>query len=101
MWILRLAIVCAALVAACVVPAPVYAAAMEHAAAAWWIWPLALFLVCFALGIVAVPAGIGGGVLFVPVVSGFFPFHFDFVRGAGLLVALASALAAGPGLLRS
>src|SRR6185312_94536 len=67
----------------------------------WWVWPLALFFVCFALGVVAVPAGVGGGVLFVPIVSGFFPFHLDFVRGAGLLVALASALAAGPGLLRA
>lgn len=66
----------------------------------WWAWPLALFVVCFLLGIVAVPAGVGGGVLFVPIVGGFFPFHLDFVRGAGLLVALASALAAGPGLLR-
>jgi uncharacterized membrane protein YfcA len=67
---------------------------------AWWVWPVALFVVCFALGIVAVPAGVGGGVLFVPIVGGFFPFHLDFVRGAGLLVALASALAAGPNLLR-
>ncbi len=67
----------------------------------WWVWPLALFFVCFALGIVAVPAGVGGGVLFVPIVGGFFPFHLDFVRGAGLLVALASALAAGPHLLKS
>jgi uncharacterized membrane protein YfcA len=50
---------------------------------------------------VAVPAGIGGGVLFVPIVSGFFPFHIDFVRAAGLLVALSGALAAGPGLLRA
>ena len=67
----------------------------------WWAWPLALFLLCLVLGILAVPAGIGGGVLFVPIVSGFFPFHLDFVRGAGLLVALASALAAGPTLLRA
>jgi uncharacterized membrane protein YfcA len=43
---------------------------------------------------------VGGGVLFVPIIGGFFPFHLDFVRGAGLLVALAGALAAGPGLLR-
>lgn len=50
---------------------------------------------CFILGIIAVMAGVGGGVLFVPLVSGFFPFHLDFVRGAGLLVALAGALAAG------
>lgn len=66
----------------------------------WWIWPLALFVVCFFLGIVSVPAGVGGGVLFVPIVSGFFPFHLDFVRGAGLLVALAGSLSAGPWLLR-
>ena len=66
----------------------------------WWGWPLALFITCFLLGVVAVPSGVGGGVLFVPIVAGFFPFHLDFVRGAGLLVALASALAAGPSLLR-
>ncbi|MEI8158437.1 MAG: sulfite exporter TauE/SafE family protein [Burkholderiales bacterium] len=66
----------------------------------WWFWPLALFVTCFLIGIVAVPAGIGGGTLFVPIIGGFFPFHLDFVRGAGLLVALASALAAGPMLLR-
>jgi uncharacterized membrane protein YfcA len=66
----------------------------------WWAWPLALFVACFLMGIVAVPAGIGGGTLFVPIVGSFFPFHLDFVRGAGLLVALASALAAGPTLLR-
>ncbi len=66
----------------------------------WWYWPLALLFFCFILGVIAVMAGVGGGVLFVPLVSGFFPFHLDFVRGAGLLVALAGALAAGPGLLR-
>lgn len=65
----------------------------------WWFWPLSLFIVSFLLGIVAVLGGVGGGVLFVPIVGGFFPFHLDFVRGAGLLVALAGALAAGPGLL--
>jgi uncharacterized protein len=66
----------------------------------WWFWPLMLFAASFLMGIVAVPAGIGGGTLFVPIVGGFFPFHLDFVRGAGLLVALASALAAGPTLMR-
>ncbi len=67
---------------------------------AWWFWPLALLIFCFVLGVIAVLAGVGGGVLFVPLVSGFFPFHLDFVRGAGLMVALAGALAAGPGLLK-
>ena len=62
------------------------------AARPWWFWPLILFVFCFALGIIAVLAGVGGGVLYVPLVSGFFPFHIDFVRGAGLMVALAGAL---------
>ena len=74
--------------------------AVDTAAVAWWVWPLALFFASFALGIVAVLAGVGGGVLFVPIVGGFFPFHLDFVRGAGVLLALAGALAAAPRLLR-
>jgi uncharacterized protein len=77
------------------------ATGMAASSAPWWFWPLALFVCCFAMGIVAVPAGIGGGTLFVPIIGSFFPFHLDFVRGAGLLVALASALSAGPMLLRS
>jgi hypothetical protein len=72
---------------------------MDPATAPWWIWPLALFALTYLLGIVAVVAGIGGGVLFVPLVGGFFPFHLDFVRGAGLLLALAGALSAAPSLL--
>ncbi len=76
------------------------AQAVTDSSMAWWFWPLALLIFCFVLGVIAVLAGVGGGVLFVPLVSGFFPFHLDFVRGAGLMVALAGALAAGPGLLR-
>jgi uncharacterized membrane protein YfcA len=67
----------------------------------WWVWPIALFAVTFAMGIVAVLAGVGGGVLFVPIVSALFPFHLDFVRAAGLLLALSGALSAAPALLRS
>lgn len=67
---------------------------------AWWFYPLILLILSFLLGVFAVVAGVGGGVLYVPIVSGFLPFHLDFVRGAGLIVALAGALAAGPGLLR-
>lgn len=66
----------------------------------WWIWPLILFIATFILGVLAVLGGVGGGVLFVPIIGGFFPFNMDFVRGAGLFVALAGALAAGPGLLK-
>ena len=71
------------------------------AAAAWWVWPLALFCLTFVLGIVAVVAGVGGGVLFVPIVASFFPFHLDYVRGAGLVLALTGTLSASPMLLRS
>lgn len=77
------------------------AQAIAQDAVDWWVWPLALFVTCFFLGMIAVPAGVGGGVLFVPIVGSFFPFHMDFVRGAGLLVAMASALAAGPSLLKN
>jgi uncharacterized protein len=88
---------------------PVWAMAGDTAAAspvpvtdgaAWWIWPVILLVVTFIMGVIAVLGGVGGGVLFVPIISGFFPFHLDFVRGTGLLVALAGALAAGPGLLK-
>jgi uncharacterized membrane protein YfcA len=84
---------------------PTFALAAEtmvegDASKPWWFWPLVLFFFCLILGILAVMAGVGGGVLYVPLVSGFFPFHIDFVRGIGLMVALAGALAAGPGLLR-
>ncbi|UCG77620.1 MAG: sulfite exporter TauE/SafE family protein [Nitrospirota bacterium] len=75
-------------------------AAVEGDGQAWWFWPLVLLILCFFLGVFAVLAGVGGGVLYVPIVSGFLPFHLDFVRGAGLIVALAGALAAGPGLLK-
>jgi len=81
---------------------PVFAAGSVEASSghAWWFWPLVLFFVTFVMGILAVLGGVGGGVLFVPIISGFFPFHLDFVRGTGLLVALSGALAAGPGLLK-
>lgn len=67
---------------------------------AWWVWPTVLFVVTTLLGIVTVVGGLGGGTIFVPLVSGFFPFHLDFVRAAGLMVALSGALSAGPDLLK-
>ncbi len=66
----------------------------------WWVWVVILFFFSFFLGIVSLLGGMGGGTLFVSVASSFFPFHLDFVRCAGLLVALSGALSAGPGLLR-
>lgn len=98
---MKLAFALVALAAAALFAPEAMAAEGALSGTPWWVWPLALFVVCFFIGVVAVPAGIGGGVLFVPIVSGFFPFHLDFVRGAGLLVALASSLSAGPLLLRA
>jgi uncharacterized membrane protein YfcA len=60
----------------------------------WWI--LGLFLLTLAIGIIAPVAGLGGGVLWVPVVIAFFPFHVDFVRGTGLVMAVTSALSSAP-----
>lgn len=81
-------------------PAMADAPAPMESALPWWVWVLLLFVVTLLLGVVSVMGGVGGGVLFVPIVSGLFPFHLDFVRGTGLLIALAGALAAGPSLLR-
>lgn len=67
----------------------------------WWIWPLALLVTTFLIGIVAALAGVGGSVLYVPIVSSFFPFNFDFIRGSGLFVALACSLSAAPKLLKA
>jgi uncharacterized membrane protein YfcA len=82
-------------------PALAEALVQTGSALPWWVWVLLLFGATFVLGIVSVVGGVGGGVLFVPIVSALFPFHLDFVRGAGLLIALAGALSAGPSLLRS
>jgi uncharacterized membrane protein YfcA len=90
-----------AIAASTLAPAFAHAAAGAPDVLPWWAWPILLFVTTFLMGIVAVIGGIGGGVLFVPIVGGFFPFHLDFVRGAGLLLALCGALASGPGLLRS
>ncbi|HWQ25191.1 MAG TPA: sulfite exporter TauE/SafE family protein [Chlorobaculum sp.] len=95
------AVVAGALLMLLIPAMPLLAAAPQAAGVtAWWVWVLALFVFSFLLGIVAVLGGVGGGVLYVPIVSSFFPFHLDFVRGAGLLVALAGALSAGPPLMR-
>ncbi len=88
------------LVLALALPQTAFAGTLGTPALPWWAWPIVLFITTFLMGIVAVLGGVGGGVLFVPIVGGFFPFHLDFVRGAGLLLALSGALASGPGLLR-
>jgi len=79
---------------------PAAAATGDACPAAVWGWSAVLFVFCLMLGVVSVVAGLGGGILYVPLVSAIFPFHLDFVRGAGLFVGLAGAVGSGPELLR-
>ncbi len=67
---------------------------------AWWFWPLVLFLFTFVIGIIAPISGVGGGVLFVPLTTAFFPFNVDFIRGTGLIMALTSSLSSAPQLTK-
>ncbi|GAB4390175.1 MAG: TSUP family transporter [Thermodesulfovibrionales bacterium] len=67
---------------------------------AWWIWPIILLGFTFVIGIIAPLSGVGGGVLFVPLSTAFLPFSVDFIRGAGLIMALTSALSASPYFIR-
>ncbi len=59
-----------------------------------------LFTLGFGIGIIATMAGVGGAVLFVPIVASIFPFHMDYIRGASLSVALAASLSSAPTMLR-
>jgi uncharacterized membrane protein YfcA len=66
----------------------------------WWLWPFILFGFTFVIGIIAPLSGVGGGVLFVPLSTAFLPFSIDFIRGAGLVMALTSALSSAPQFIR-
>lgn len=70
------------------------------AAAELYLTMAALLVLCFFIGMAAVVAGVGGGVMFVPLTTALFAIHVDFIRGAGLMVALVGAIAAAPALLR-
>ncbi len=50
------------------------------------------FLLSFAIACIAVVAGIGGGVLFTPLMLAFTPIDSLIVRGTGLIVAMFSGL---------
>ena len=59
-------------------------------------WIAILFFFTLVIGVIAPIGGVGGGVLFVPLAVAFLPFNVDFVRGAGLLMALTSSLSSSP-----
>jgi len=63
-------------------------------------WIGILFVFTFVIGLIAPIGGVGGGVLFVPLATAFFPFSVDFIRGAGLIMALTSALSSAPHLIK-
>ena len=56
---------------------------------------LGLFALSFGIGVVGTLAGVGGGVLFTPVMLGFTDLHPDLVRAAGLAIACYSSIMAG------
>lgn len=102
----RLLIVCrfALIFGLVVLPESIPAASSEELAAPimkfWWLWPAGFFIFSIALGILSVLGGVGGGLLYLALVTAFCPIHIDYVRIIALLLALASALVASPGLLR-
>ena len=64
----------------------------EMGSAAITLWLLAFFLISFSLAVVSVIAGIGGGVIFVPVMMAFTPVNSVIIRASGLIVTMFSAL---------
>jgi uncharacterized protein len=55
------------------------------------------FLLSFAIAVISVMAGIGGGVIFTPIMLAFTPVNSLIVRGTGLIVAMFSGLiSSGP-----
>lgn len=60
-------------------------------------WMAGFFLISFAIAIVSVMGGVGGGVLFTPFMLAFTPVNSLIVRGTGLIVAMFSGLiSSGP-----
>jgi len=57
-------------------------------------------VVCTIIGIVAVLGGVGGGVVFTPLMMGFTPIDSFIIRATGLFVAMAGALVAARPFLR-
>jgi len=64
----------------------------EMANAAITLWILAFFLISFSLAVVSVIAGIGGGVIYVPVMMAFTPVNSIIIRASGLIVTMFGAL---------
>jgi uncharacterized membrane protein YfcA len=60
-----------------------------------------IFVSTFLIGCVGSLSGLGGGVLFVPMATAFSPFNVDFIRGAGLILALTTSLFSTPHFVKA
>ena len=58
-----------------------------------------IFLFSLLIGILAPLSGVGGGVMFVPLLTAFSEFDVDYIRGGGVVVALTSALVSSPAVM--
>ncbi len=56
--------------------------------------------ICTVIGVVAVLGGVGGGVVFTPLMMGFTPIDSFIIRATGLVVAMAGSLIAARPFLR-
>jgi uncharacterized membrane protein YfcA len=56
------------------------------------LWLLAFFLIGFAIALVSVLAGIGGGIIFTPIMMAFTPVDSLVIRATGLIVAMFGGL---------
>jgi uncharacterized membrane protein YfcA len=56
------------------------------------LFALVLLFICIVIGIVAPLGGVGGGVIFTPLMMGFTPINSFIVRATGLLVAMFGSL---------
>jgi uncharacterized membrane protein YfcA len=66
-----------------------------------WGWIFGFFFLSFAIALVAVIGGLGGGVLFTPLMLAFTPVDSLIVRATGLIVAMFSGLVStGPFMRR-
>ncbi len=61
---------------------------------------LILFLICLGIGVFAVLGGVGGGVIFTPLMLGFTPIDSYIVRTTGIFIAMAGALIASHSYLK-
>jgi uncharacterized membrane protein YfcA len=64
-------------------------------------WILGFFLISFAIAVVSVLAGIGGGVIFTPIMLAFTPVDSLVIRATGLIVAMFSGLISTGPFLRT